>query len=92
METLFRANFEDGLDLNDRPTLLALAVRSGISAPDAERMMAGDEGRAEVLTEGTRHKSLGVSGVPSYFLNGEIAFSGAVEAPMLADAIRQALK
>ncbi len=54
VETLFRAYFEDGLDLNDCPTLLGLAVRSGIPAPDAERLLAGDEGRAEVLDEEAR--------------------------------------
>jgi len=92
VETLFRAYFEDGLDLNDRLTLLALAVRSGIPAPDAERLLAGDEGRAEVLNEEARFKSIGMSGVPSFFINGEIAFSGAVEPSFLADAIRQALR
>jgi predicted DsbA family dithiol-disulfide isomerase len=92
VETLFRAYFEDGLDLNDRPTLLALAVRSGIPAPDAERLLTGDEGRAEVLEEEARYKSVGVSGVPSFFFNGRIAFSGAAEAQLLADAIGQALE
>ncbi len=90
VETLFRAYFEDGLELNDRPTLLGLGVKSGIPAPDAERLLAGDEGRADVVDEEARYKSLGVSGVPSFFFNGRIAFSGAVDAPLLAEAIRQA--
>lgn len=91
-EMLFRAYFEDGLDLNDRSTFEALAVQSGIPAPDAERLLAGDDGRAEVLNEEARYKSLGVNGVPSFFFNGKIAFSGAVDPPQLADAIRQALR
>jgi predicted DsbA family dithiol-disulfide isomerase len=91
VETLFRAYFLDGLDLNDRSTLLALAVQSGITAPEAERLLAGDEGRAEVLKEEAQYKSLGVSGVPSFFFNGEFAFSGAVDGSLLADAIRQVL-
>ena len=92
VEMLFRANFEDGLDLNDRSTVLALAVKSGITTPDAERLLAGDEGRVEVLDEEARYKSLGVNGVPSFFFNDRIAFSGAVAASLLADAIRQALE
>ncbi len=91
VETLFRAYFLDGLDLNDRSTLLAIALQSGIATLDAERLLAGDEGRAEVLEEEARYKSLGVSGVPSFFFNGEFAFSGAVDATLLADAIRQCL-
>jgi predicted DsbA family dithiol-disulfide isomerase len=91
VETLFRAYFVEGLDLNDHRTLLTLAVKGGIPAPDAERLLVSEEGRAEVLKDEARYKSLGVSGVPSFFINGKIAFSGAVEAPLLADAIRQAL-
>jgi predicted DsbA family dithiol-disulfide isomerase len=88
-ESLFRGYFTEGADLNDRPTLLSLAARGGVPVADAERLLAGDEGRAEVLAEEARYKSLGVNGVPAFFLNGEFAFSGAVEPRLLADAIRQ---
>jgi predicted DsbA family dithiol-disulfide isomerase len=88
VETLFRAYFSDGLNLNDLSTLIALAAKAGIGA-DAERMLAGDEGRAEVQEEETRYKSLGVSSVPSFFFNGQFAFAGAAAPTLLADAIRQ---
>jgi predicted DsbA family dithiol-disulfide isomerase len=42
-----------------------------------------------VLREEAQYKSLGVSGVPSFFFNGQPGFSGAVAPVMLADAIRQ---
>lgn len=89
VERLFRGYFEEGLDLNDRATLVRLAVEGGISAADVERLFVGDEGRGDVLREEAQYKSLGVSGVPAFFLNGKPAFSGAVAPPMLADAIRQ---
>jgi len=89
VERLFRGYFEEGLDLNDRPALVRLAVEGGIPAPDVERLLAGDEGRADVLREEAQYKSLGVSGVPSFFFNGQPGFSGAVAPVMLADAIRQ---
>jgi predicted DsbA family dithiol-disulfide isomerase len=92
VETLFRAYFIEGLNLNDRPTLLALAVQSGIPATHVEPLLAGEEGRAEVLEEEDLSKALGVNGVPSLFLNGQPTFSGAVAAPLLADAIRRALR
>jgi predicted DsbA family dithiol-disulfide isomerase len=57
---------------------------------DAERLLGGDEGRAEVLAEEGRYKSLGVSGVPAFFVGGEPAFSGAAESRPLAEAVRRA--
>ncbi len=90
-ERLFRGYFEEGMDLNNHAALVRLAVEGGISAPDAQRLLAGDEGKAEVLREEAHYKSHGVRGVPTFFFNGEPGFSGAVSPPMLADAIRQAM-
>lgn len=73
-----------GLDLNDRAALVRLAVEGGISGLEAERLLANDEGRDEVLREEGRYRSLGVNGVPSFFLNGTPAFSGIVSPPLLA--------
>lgn len=89
VERLFRGYFEEGLDLNDRAVLVRLALEGGIPASEAEKLLAGDEGRADVLLEETRFKSLGVSGVPSFFFNDQPGFSGAVAPAMLAEAIRQ---
>jgi predicted DsbA family dithiol-disulfide isomerase len=89
VERLFRGYFEEGLDLNDRPTLVRLAVEGGFPAADVERLLAGEEGRADVLREEAQYKLLGVNGVPSFFFDGHPGFSGAVAPPMLADAIRQ---
>jgi predicted DsbA family dithiol-disulfide isomerase len=92
VERLFRGYFEEGLDLNDRQVLVRLAVEGGIPAGDAEGLLAGDEGRADVLQEEASYKSLGVSGVPTFLLNGETAISGAVSPPMMSDAIRQVMR
>jgi len=89
VERMFQGYFEEGLDLNDRQVLVRLAVEAGIPAAAAERLRAGDEGTADVLREEVRYKSLGVSGVPSFFVNGAAVISGAVAPAMLADALRQ---
>jgi predicted DsbA family dithiol-disulfide isomerase len=89
VERLFQGYFGEGLDLNDRPVLVRLAVEGGILASDAERLLASNEGLADVLQEEAQFKSFGVNGVPSFFFNGDSCFSGAVAPAMLADAIRQ---
>lgn len=88
VESLFRAYFTDGLDLNDHATLVGLAAKAGV---DAERILVGDEGRAEVLKEEARYKSRGVNSVPSFFVNDRFLVAGAGDPAVLAEAIRQAL-
>jgi predicted DsbA family dithiol-disulfide isomerase len=89
-ESLYRGYFTEGADLNDRPTLVTLATGGGIPAAEAERLLAGGEGRAEVLAEEGKYKTSGISGVPAFFFGGEFAFSGAVGPRLLAEAIRRA--
>jgi predicted DsbA family dithiol-disulfide isomerase len=89
VERLFRGYFEEGLDLNDRAVLVRLAVEGGVPAQETERLLAGDEGRADVLREEATYKSLGVTGVPAFLFNGEPAFSGAAPHALLADAIQK---
>lgn len=50
VERLFRGYFEEGLDLNDRQVLIRLAVEDGIPSTHVERLLAGDEGRADILS------------------------------------------
>src|SRR5208282_1330460 len=73
VERLFRGYFEEGLDLNDRPVLVRLAAEGGVPAREGEGLLAMDEGQTDVLLEEARYKSLGVTGVPSFFFNGEPA-------------------
>ncbi|MBY0522764.1 MAG: DsbA family oxidoreductase [Gemmataceae bacterium] len=89
VERLFKGYFEEGVDLNDQPMLVRLAAESGLPAAEAEHLLTGDGGRADVLLEEARYKSLGVSGVPSFFFNRQMSFSGAVAAPLLAEAIQR---
>jgi predicted DsbA family dithiol-disulfide isomerase len=91
VERLFLGYFEEGLNLNDRATLIRLAVEGGITLADAERVIAEEVGRLDVQREEAHYKSLGVSGVPTFFFNGNPALSGAVAPPLLAEAIQQVL-
>jgi predicted DsbA family dithiol-disulfide isomerase len=87
---LFKGYFTAGADPNDGPTLIALATEGGVPAAEAERLLAGDEGRADVLAEEVWYKALGISSVRAFFVGGEFAFSGEVEPRLLADAVSAA--
>lgn len=76
-DSLFRAHFTDGLDLNDRQDLLVAAQRGGLDQAMASAVLDGDEGAAE-LEEGRREAlRLGIQGVPFFVFGNRYAVSGA---------------
>ena len=53
-------------------------------------MLAGDEGRKEVLAGDQMARNAGIQGVPSFALQGHVLFSGAVPAEEMAQAFTKA--
>ena len=74
---LFRAYFEEGLDIGDLDTLVACAARAGIDETRARRFLMGDEGRQEVVASDVYARRLGINGVPCFIVNRKYAVSGA---------------
>ena len=74
---LFKAYFEEGLDTGDMDTLVDCAVRSGIDGVRAQRFLASDEGRQEVVASDVYARRLGINGVPCFIVNRKYAVSGA---------------
>ena len=91
VESLFRAYFHDGRDIGDRAVLAAVAGEAGMDAEAVARSLAGAEGEAEVREEDAGFRRLGLSGVPTFALQGHVLFSGAMPPATMADAFRKAL-
>jgi len=85
-EALFRAYFHDGKDIGDVATLAEIAATLGL---DAEKFLAGDELAEEVRAEDAYFRRIGISGVPSFALDGRVLFSGAYPAEHIAEALTQ---
>ena len=64
---LFKAYFEEGLDIGDLETLVECA----------RRYLMGDEGRQEVVASDVYARRLGINGVPCFIVNRKYAVSGA---------------
>jgi len=88
VERLFQAYFQDGRDIGDRAELAALAAEVGL---DAAAYLASDAGEAEVVAEDAGFRRVGLSGVPTFALDGHVVFSGAMPPEQMADAFRRAL-
>ncbi len=81
VEALFQAYFQDGEDIGDHATLTAIAATLGL---DAAEFLASEEHAAEVRAEDAQFRRIGINGVPSFALDGQVMFSGAYPAEHMA--------
>ena len=92
MEAVFIAYFIAGRDIGDHQVLADCAASVGLDRDAALNFLASDQGRDPVLRADAMARNAGISGVPSFFLNGQGLFSGAVAPEAMADALRRAHK
>jgi predicted DsbA family dithiol-disulfide isomerase len=90
VETLFRAYFVDGADLTSRDTLAMLARRGGLADDVVAAALDGEEAAARAGEADSEARSLGVSGVPLFVIDGKLGVSGAQGADALLAAFAQA--
>ena len=87
VETLFRGYFSEGRDIGDANVLAGLASEAGIDRARADALLAGTEGAAEVAAEEEVAMRGGLSGVPTFVLEGRVLFSGAQSPELIAQAL-----
>ncbi|MCW3476953.1 DsbA family oxidoreductase [Limobrevibacterium gyesilva] len=90
VEALFRAYFTEGRDIGDPAALVEIAAGAGLDPDAVTAMLAGDEGRREVLGEDQMARGAGLNGVPTFTMSGHVLFSGAVPADTMAEAFGKA--
>jgi predicted DsbA family dithiol-disulfide isomerase len=74
---LFKAYWQDGRDIGDVETLVAIAVEQGFDEHAARDQLASDELRETVIGLENRMREIGVDGVPFFIVDGKLALSGA---------------
>jgi predicted DsbA family dithiol-disulfide isomerase len=90
MEAVFKAYFTQGRDIGDHAVLADCAVEAGLQRQAVMDFLAGDLADKEMRAADQAARQAGVSGVPSFFLDGYNLFSGAMPAANIADALRRA--
>jgi predicted DsbA family dithiol-disulfide isomerase len=88
-EQLFRGYFEEGVDIGQSEQLYRIGADAGLEAADLDAVLHGDAGAAEVRAEEDTFRQAGISGVPFFILNGELALSGAQPPELFLQAFRQ---
>ena len=86
VEALFRAYFEEALDIGDDAVLAGIAGRAGVTGWPAQ------QNNEDVREKEERVRDLGISGVPTFIFNKESGLSGAYPPEQLAQAIKEAAR
>jgi predicted DsbA family dithiol-disulfide isomerase len=89
MEVVFRAYFIEGRDIGDHAVLVDCAAEAGLQRQAVAEFLAGDLAEKEMRAADQAAREAGVSGVPSFFLDGYSLFSGAMPAETIASALRR---
>ena len=89
MEAVFKAYFTEGRDIGDHAVLLDCAAEAGLDRDAVAGFLAGDLADREMRAADLAAREAGVSGVPSFFLDGHGLFSGAMPADTIAAALRR---
>ena len=89
MEAVFKAYFVEGRDIGDHAVLADCAVEAGLPRQAVLDFLSGELAGQEMRAADQGAREAGVSGVPSFFLDGYNLFSGAMPAETIADALRR---
>ncbi|HEX3946901.1 MAG TPA: DsbA family oxidoreductase [Acidimicrobiales bacterium] len=89
-ERLMAAYFVEGAPIGDRTALVALAGEIGLDPEVARAALEGDAFGTEVRADEAQARTFGLTGVPSFVVDGRYAISGAEDAERLLDLLQRA--
>jgi predicted DsbA family dithiol-disulfide isomerase len=89
VETLFAAYFTEGRDIGNTAVLADCGAIAELDRDKVAAFLAGSEAAAEIRAAERAAREAGVSGVPSFLLDGYGLFSGAVPAREMAEILRR---
>jgi len=84
IDALFKAMFEEGMDIGDVDALADLAVAAGLPRDEVTTLLSGDRFAADIVRGHQRAHMMGVQGVPVYVVNREHVIAGAQAPEVLA--------
>lgn len=89
-ERLLRAYFTEGKNVDDIPTLLALAKEVGLDTNGLQEALESGKYRGAVKADITEGHQLGLRGVPFFVMNRKFGVSGAQESKAFLQTLEKA--
>jgi predicted DsbA family dithiol-disulfide isomerase len=90
VEACFRAHFTDGVDISNRDALLSALAGTPVDLAALRERLDWDESLDAVLGDEEMAAKIGISGVPFFVAQGQLAMSGAQPANVFAGFLEQA--
>jgi predicted DsbA family dithiol-disulfide isomerase len=90
IERFYRAYFSEQRSVFERDSLVTLAGEAGLDHAEARDALARDAYVAAVDADVTEARSLGVSGVPFFVIDGRYGISGAQATDVFGEALARA--
>jgi predicted DsbA family dithiol-disulfide isomerase len=89
-ERLMHAYHTGGELISDHDVLMRLGIETGLPADAVEEMLAGEEYAHQVREDEYTAQQLRIDAVPFFIVDRRLAARGALDAPQMLDALRQA--
>lgn len=91
VEAVYKAYFEDGLNIGDVDTLASLGKEFGFDQKQLKQQLSSDAALAEVVEEAEAARNQGISSVPFFVINNKVSISGSQSVEVFIQAIQPEL-
>ncbi|PSB31054.1 DsbA family oxidoreductase [Chlorogloea sp. CCALA 695] len=91
VEAVYKAYFEDGLNIGDVDTLASLGKEFGFDQKQLKQQLSSDAALAEVVEEAKAARNQGISSVPFFVINNKVSISGSQSVEVFIQAIQKEL-
>ena len=88
-ETLFKAYFTDGKNIDDSGTLVDLGTAIGLDAHELKQVLTSNQYTDAVKRDVDEARQLGIQGVPFFVVNNKYGISGAQAVPVFIETLEK---
>lgn len=88
VEAVYKAYFEDGLNIGDVNVLARLGKGFGFDESKLKQQLSGDAALAEVKEEAEAARKRGISSVPFFVINNKVSISGSQSVDVFVQAMQ----
>ncbi|MEP0799963.1 DsbA family oxidoreductase [Funiculus sociatus] len=90
VEAIYKAYFEEGLNIGDIETLVSVGKAAGIDATQLRSLLSSDAALDEVMADATSARRSGINSVPFFIFNNKINVNGSQSVEVFLQTLERA--